>query len=531
MTAVSGLEPPTLRPGAGSAGTGLEPAEIEGVDVLAVAMAPAPPAEPAGSGAEDTDEVLHPTPQPRRGAVEAAVRYGVDVAARAEATGVTGKAGETLLVGPPRESAGLPGKLVFLGVGDESARSLRRAGAALARATTGAACVRTSVLDGLDEPAQQAFLEGFFLGGYRAPREGKSVSAVPAMARRMEVTGLDPRALAAAEITARAVWLARDLANLPPNVATPDWIAVQSRVVAERAGLAVRILAEDELRAEGFGGLTAVGAGAEHPPRLVEISYVPDGKAAAAGPHVVLAGKGITFDSGGISLKPRDAMMAMKMDMSGAAVVLAAVEAAAALEVPYRVTALLALAENALGDASYRPGDVVTTFDGTTVEIGNTDAEGRVVLADVLGYAAAELVPDVLIDVATLTGAAALGLGQQYGALFSNAPGLLAALERAGAESGERVWQLPLVREYSYALDSDTADLAHVAPPALKFGAGAIVAALFLEKFTAGAAWAHLDIAGPMRAPSDTHELAKGATGFGTRLLISYLRDLAGGRS
>ncbi|WAP52677.1 M17 family metallopeptidase [Arthrobacter sp. ATA002] len=222
-------------------------------------------------------------------------------------------------------------------------------------------------------------------------------------------------------------------------------------------------------------------------------------------------------------------MMAMKMDMAGAAVVLAAVEAAAALQLPHRVTAVLALAENAISGSAYRPGDVVRTYNGSTVEIGNTDAEGRVALADALGYAVAGLAPDVLVDVATLTGAAALGLGQQYGALFANSPHLLTALEKAGSDSGDRVWQLPLVQEYGYALESDTADLAHVAPPALKFGAGAIVAALFLEKFVDGTAWAHIDIAGPMRAASDAHEISKGATGFGTRLLISYLRNIPAG--
>lgn len=518
MTAVSAVEQLLARTGAPTAGTGLQPAPDEGIDVLAVAMA----AAPKTTVREDTDEALHPTPQPRRGAVETALWYEVDVAARAATAGVTGKAGETLLVEPPSAKTELlPAKLIFLGVGDESVRSMRRAGAALARATRGAARIRAAVVDGLAPAAQQAFVEGFLLGGYRAPKHGKT-PAGPPMAREMQLTGLDREALRVAEITARAVWLARDLTNLPPDTATPEWMAAQSRAVAARAGLEISVLDEGELRRKGFGGLLAVGSGSAHPPRLVQISYRP---ASGGGEHIVLAGKGITFDSGGISLKPRDAMMTMKMDMAGAAVVLAAVEAAAALRIPHRVTAVLALAENAIGGSAYRPGDVVTTYNGTTVEIGNTDAEGRMVLADALAYAAAELAPDALVDVATLTGAAALGLGQQYGALFSNTPQLLNALEKAGGDSGDRVWQLPLVHEYDYALDSHTADLAHVAPPALKFGAGAIVAALFLEKFVDGVPWAHVDIAGPMRAGSDSHEIAKGATGFGTRLLISYLRD------
>ena len=518
MTAVSAMEQLQYSAGAPTAGTGLQPTPEEGVDVLAVGMA----AAPETSSGEDADEALHPTPQPRRGAVETALWYGVDVAARAATAGVSGKAGETLLVEPPSDKAGeLPAKLIYVGVGDESVQSLRRAGAALARATRGARRIRAAVVDGLGADAQQAFLEGFLLGGYQAPRQGKTPPG-PAMARSMEVTGLDSDALQLALTTARAVWLARDLTNLPPDVATPEWMAAQSRAVAEQAGLEITVLDQAELLREGFGGLTAVGSGSANPPRLVQVSYQPTGETAE---HVVLVGKGITFDSGGISLKPREAMMSMKMDMAGAAVVLASVQAAAELKLPHRVTGILALAENAIGASAYRPGDVVTTYGGTTVEIGNTDAEGRMVLADALAYAAAELAPDVLVDIATLTGAAALGLGQQYGAVFSNTPHLLKALEKAGEASGDRIWPLPLVHEYDYALDSDTADVAHVAPPALKFGAGAIVAALFLEKFVDGVPWAHLDIAGPMSARADKHETAKGATGFGTRLLISLLRD------
>ncbi|MFJ7750491.1 leucyl aminopeptidase family protein [Arthrobacter sp. NPDC097144] len=521
MTAVSAAERLHPRTGAPTAGTGLHPAPEEGIDVLAVAMA----AAPQTSVRDDTEEALHPTPQPRRGSVETALWYEVDVAARAATAGVTGKAGETLLVEPPSGKTGeLPAKLIYLGVGDESTAGMRRAGAAFARATRGARRIRAAVVDGLAPEVQQAFLEGFFLGGYHAPRQGKT-PAGPPMAREMQLTGLDPEALRLAQITARAVWLARDLTNLPPDVATPEWMAVQSRAVADRSGLSITVLDEAELSRRGFGGLTAVGSGSSNPPRLVQVSYQPAAAAADSGQHIVLAGKGITFDSGGISLKPREAMMSMKMDMAGAAVVLAAVEAAAALELPHRVTGILALAENAIGASAYRPGDVVATYGGTTVEIGNTDAEGRIVLADALAYAAAELAPDVLVDIATLTGAAALGLGQQYGAVFSNTAELLSAMEKAGSASGDRVWPLPLVQEYGYALASDTADLAHVAPPALKFGAGAIVAALFLEKFVDGTRWVHLDIAGPMRAGTDSHETARGATGFGTRLLISFLRD------
>ncbi|MER2136692.1 MAG: leucyl aminopeptidase family protein [Arthrobacter sp.] len=506
MTAVSGLAPLAERPG--EPGAALSPQPEEGVDVLAVAVAPGP----AGD---------RTVPEPRRGAVEAAVRYGIDVAARAEAAGVTGKAGEHLVIEPPRGSADLPGKLIYLGVGDESHQSLRRAGASLARATFGARKIRMSIIDSMTPQAQQAFLEGFFLGGYRAPRTGLEDPGKP-MAEQMEVTGLSGHALELAEISARAAWLARDLTNTPPDTATPEWIAAQSSAVAAAHGLDVEIRGPQALAAEGFGGLTSVGSGSANGPRLVRITYRPTGEGSPD--RVVLVGKGITFDSGGISLKPRESMPAMKMDMAGSAVVLAAVQAAAELQLPFEVTGLLALAENALDGASYRPGDIVRTYSGTTVEIGNTDAEGRMVLADALAYAVQELNPSALIDVATLTGAAMLGLGKRHAALFGNDPQLLSAMEAAASSSGEPLWQLPLVPDYDYLLESATADLAHVAPVGAKAGAGAILAALFLEKFVDSTPWVHLDIAGPMEVSSDTHEYSKGATGFGARLLISFLR-------
>ncbi|WP_246657699.1 leucyl aminopeptidase family protein [Arthrobacter yangruifuii] len=515
VTALPALNP---RTGKAESGSGLQPVPAEGVDILAVAMTPAPD----GSGREDEDEAANRVPQPRRGAGEAAVRYGADVAARARSAKVTGRAGEILVIEPPRDAADLPGRLIYVGAGDESPAALRSAGAALARATMGARRIRGSVVDGLEPARQEAFLEGFLLGGYRPPRAGVTDGPAP-IAAHLELTGLDEGAAARAAVTARAVWTARDLTNIPADTATPEWIAEQARSLAGSSALTVRVRAEDELRAGGFGGLLAVGSGSEHPPRLVEVTYQPDG---ADLPHVVLVGKGITFDSGGISLKPRDAMMTMKTDMAGAAAVLAVAEAAASLKLPVKVTAVLALAENAIGAASYRPADVVTTYNGTTVEVGNTDAEGRMVLADALAYAAAELAPDVLVDVATLTGAAALGLGMHHAALFGNAPGLLARLEEAGRTSGDAVWQLPLVAEYADVLDSDIADVSHIAPVKAKFGAGAIVAALFLERFTGGVPWAHVDIAGPSRATKDSREVTKGATGFGVRLLLSYLAGL-----
>jgi leucyl aminopeptidase len=327
---------------------------------------------------------------------------------------------------------------------------------------------------------------------------------------------------------ATATWLVRDLANTPSSTKDPAWVADRASELARAAGLRVEVLGPRELEAQGFGGILAVGAGSASPPRLVTVSYDPAGPAGTAGrrrQHVVVVGKGITYDTGGLSIKPREAMVPMKTDMAGAAVALATVLGAAAAEVPHRVTAVLPLAENHFGASSYRPGDVLRMWGGRTVEIANTDAEGRLVLGDALAWADATLDPDVLVDVATLTGAASLGLGKQHGALYATDPRLTAALEAAGAESGEPVWSMPLVEDYVDAVRSTVADLRHV-PQDAKYGGGSITAALFLREFVGARTWAHLDIAGPARSTADRHEVTEGATGFGARLLLRWLAAL-----
>ncbi|MGF9662795.1 leucyl aminopeptidase family protein [Arthrobacter crystallopoietes] len=499
------------RPALDSHAPGLE----SSADVLVV---------PVAQGATSANDAERATPQPRRGAAEAAARYGVDVTLLAEVHSVTGKAGEILNATAPRQEQRLPKRLVFLGVGDEAPPSLRKAGAALAKATLGAGTVRSSVVDGLPEAAQQAFIEGFLLGGYRPPRAGTS-PAPQAVAAELELSGVSAAAVSAATATGRAVWLSRNLANMPSNVKNPAWIAGQAQRLADAAGLEVRIWDEAELAAAGFGGLLAVGSASQYGSRLVQLTYSPQDPVPDAR-HVVLVGKGITFDTGGISLKPRESMVPMKTDMAGAGVVLSVLNAAAELGVRHRVTGLLALAENAIGAASYRPGDVVSVYGGTTVEIGNTDAEGRMVLADALAYAVGQLAPDELIDIATLTGAASMGLGRRHAALYATAPHLVAAFEAAGKASGDRVWHMPLAEvaeEYRFSLDSDIADLSHISSPGSKVSAGSITAALFLREFVGDVPWVHLDIAGPARATADEAEVTKGATGFGTRLLLSYL--------
>jgi leucyl aminopeptidase len=244
-------------------------------------------------------------------------------------------------------------------------------------------------------------------------------------------------------------------------------------------------------------------------------------------PHVVIVGKGITFDTGGVSLKrPYEFMTAMKSDMAGAAAALATLSALPELQPQVKVTALLMCAENALSGTSQRPSDVITQYDGTTVEIINTDAEGRLVLADGLGYALENLDPDYLIDIATLTGSATLGLGRQYAAMYTRDEKLALELVAIGEQSGERVWHMPLVDDYRDSLDSDVADLNHAADKG-DYSAGSVTAALYLENFVGTSRWVHLDIAGPARSETDAGENVKGGTGFGVRLLLDWIVSLS----
>lgn len=479
-------------------------------DVDAVVLPIAPPAE----GDEEV--------QPRIGTAEAAARYGIDLADLAERAHAEGSAGSARTVHLPHALGAelpwsrLPARIVLVGVGDGRPEDLRRAGAAIARETRGLRQVVTTVGADAGAESTRALVEGYLLGAYRHPSAATG-KPEPGPAESLVLLGrYGP--LDVARHTAAAAWAARVLTVTPSSTKTPQWLADRAVEAGRAAGLEVRVLGPSELAAQGFGGLLAVGAGSVHPPRLVTVAYTPPGSTR----HVVVVGKGITFDSGGLSVKPRESMVAMKTDMAGAAVALATVLGAAALGVSHQVTAVLPLAENALGGASYRPGDVLTIHGGTTVEVANTDAEGRLVLADALHYADAELDPDVLIDVATLTGAATLGLGTVHGALFSADDVLADELVAAGTAAGEPLWRMPLVAEYRSALDSSVADIRHVvAAPFV--GAGAITAALFLQRFAGTRRWAHLDIAGPARATAAAHEVPEGATGFGVRALLRWL--------
>ncbi|HET9558380.1 MAG TPA: leucyl aminopeptidase, partial [Actinomycetota bacterium] len=306
----------------------------------------------------------------------------------------------------------------------------------------------------------------------------------------------------------------RDLSNEPANALHPADLAAAARRLLAGKGVTVKVKNEKELASEGFGGIVGVGQGAENPPRLIELRYAPKGAVGA----VVLVGKGITFDSGGLSLKPADSMKTMKTDMSGAAAVLATMTVLAELDVKVAVTGYLASAENMPSGRATRPGDVLTMKNGKTVEVLNTDAEGRLVMADALALGAASK-PDAIIDVATLTGACAVALGNRYTGLMANDEALAAELLAAAAEAGEPTWRLPLPPEYRKDIESDLADLKNVGD---RYG-GALFAGLFLQEFVGDRPWAHLDIAGPARAESEDGYLSKGSTGVSVRTLLTWL--------
>ena len=417
--------------------------------------------------------------------------------------------------------------VLLVGVAAATPADLRTAGAALGRAGRGRTDLLVAAGDLASAPgAAGALAEGLALGGYTSPRwlsEGTTPSKPPVASVHL-VGDVDESAVRRAVARARATMLARNLAVVPSNTKNPAWMAAQARAIGRRTGLEVKVWSDRDLRAEGFGGLLAVGAGSVTPPRLVQLSHTPQ-DATSDTPHVVLVGKGITFDTGGLDIKPAEGMLAMKTDMSGSAVVLAVLAACRELEVPVRVTGLLALAENAVGGASYRPSDVVTMYGGRTVEIGNTDAEGRMVMADALAYADANLDPDVLLDIATLTGAARVALGRSMAPVYATDEALGEALVAAGRATGELLWPFPLVEDYRASLDTPVADVNHIAGTPV--GAGSITAALFLREFVGERRWAHLDIAGVGRSDVDRGLLTKGGTGFGARLLLTWLEEMA----
>jgi leucyl aminopeptidase len=312
---------------------------------------------------------------------------------------------------------------------------------------------------------------------------------------------------------------ARRLSNQPPNALTPAALAREARQVAAEVGLACRVFDVPELRKRKMGALLAVGQGSANPPRLVVLEHRPR---RSGRPTVCLVGKGITFDSGGISIKPSAGMQDMKHDMSGAAAVVGALRAAALLDVPLHVVGILAAAENLPGGGAYRPGDILTSMSGQTIEIQNTDAEGRLVLCDALHFARTHYEPAAIIDLATLTGACVVALGSYTSGLFGNHEGLAAAIRRASEATGERTWPMPLFDEHRDEMRSQIADLKNVSGSR---DAGASTAAAFLSRFVGDTPWAHLDIAGTAYTGKPGPCQPYGATGVGVRLLAELLQE------
>lgn len=501
----------------------LSPLAVTGAAVVALAVLPGLP----GSTEDESAPQLGP------GADELSGLDGVpDLLDLLTSAGATGAAGEvTELPGVRRDGAADDAlvRVLLVGVGEQSPADLRRAGAALARRCRETDEVASAVQAVAGDDGLTAFVEGATLGSFTFSlrREGPEHPPVRHVVLALtapseETTAVLERAVA----RGRAGWRSRLLATVPSNTKSPQWLADQVVEATTAAGLTAEVMDEAALHAGGFGGVIGVGQGSATPPRVVKVEYAPEGtpsgRRARRTPHVVLVGKGITFDSGGLSIKPGQAMATMKRDMTGAAVVAAVMAALPAVGCPVRVTALLPLAENAVGGGSMRPGDVLTHVGGRTTEVTNTDAEGRLVLADALAHAVAELEPDALVDVATLTGGIKVALGQHLGGLFATDDALADALVAAGGRAGEPLWRMPLEREYAGKLASKIAD-ADNAPG----GPPAITAALFLEPFTGGLPWAHLDIASVGDAPEDSFEWTAGPTGFGARLLLDWLGSAA----
>ena len=458
--------------------------------------------------------------RPQEGAAELMGTTPVDVEGLLAREQAKGEPGELVAVPVPGE--GPLERVLLVGTGAATPADLRKAAAAVARRAKGSASLALD-LRGLavGEAEVRALLAGLLLASYGFSRKAEPK---PRVLQDITLVVTDPSSLQAAVDRAvavtRATAVARDLVNTPSLEKTPDWLGKRASELL--SGLEVDVVDEKQLAARGFGGILGVGQGSSRPPRLISAVY--DGGGSTT---VVLVGKGITFDTGGLSLKPNEGMLAMKTDMGGAAAVLGTLRAVADLQLPIKVIGLVAAAENMPSGTAQRPGDVLRQYGGRTVEVLNTDAEGRLVLADAIAYADLDLDADVIVDVATLTGAMPVALGKRQAGMFASDDALAGQLEQASADSGERLWRMPLVEDYRVALDSPIADLRNIGNPKRKLGGGSITAALFLREFTGGRPWAHLDIAGPARSDADEDEVTKGGTGYGVRLLTRWLEALS----
>jgi leucyl aminopeptidase len=478
------------------------------VDAVVIGMAPGSDQVALLPGAESIDKAFHGS-----------------LATMLTQLGGTGKTDD--IVKFPTLGATKASIVVAVGMGSLADRgtaayreALRRAAGAAARALTGvgSAAIALPIHDAAEA---SAITEGILLGSYSFDQYKTGPSRAPIASVTLVGSGTKAKpvkaAVTRAEVVSTAVNLARDWVNTPPRDLTPEAFVERAAKVTKKANLQVTVLDEKALAKGGYGGLMGVGQGSAHPPRLVRIAYRPH----RAKKHIALVGKGITFDSGGLSLKPADSMPEMKCDMSGAAAVVAAIHAIATLGLNVSVTAYAALAENMPSGSAQRPSDIITIYGGKTVEVLNTDAEGRLVLADAL-VRAAEDEPDTIVDVATLTGAAIVALGKRVAGLMANDDELLSQVRDAAEQAGEQIWPLPLPPELREKLDSAIADIANVGDRS----GGALQAGLFLQEFISdGINWAHLDIAGPAFTDKAFGYTPRGGTGAAVRTLVQFVED------
>ncbi len=450
-----------------------------------------------------------------------------------------GKANQTVLF---HTQGKIPAKRVLLvGLGKKSeARldSLRQAMGSASKRVRQAGAVSchavlpiSSIAGATPETLAQAMIEGIALGGYEFTAYRSEQNANPKKLTRMTIVESGGERLGAIRegvrrglASAEATWFVRDLCNHPSNVMTPTRLVGEAKGVARERGVTLKVLERRDMERLGMGALLGVARGSHEPPKFIILEYqgARSGKSSRARQPIVLVGKTITFDTGGISIKPSENMEQMKADMTGGAEVLATVRAAARLRLPLHVIGILPATENMPGGGAIKPGDILTTLSGKTVEVQNTDAEGRLILADGLAYAT-RLKPKAIIDIATLTGACVVALGKFAIGMFGSHASLKDQIKQAGEVAGERVWEMPLWQEYFEQLKSDVADMRNIGGR----GGGMITAALFLSKFVGDYPWIHLDIASTDWSDGERAYISKGPTGIGTRLLLQYLLDEA----
>lgn len=439
-----------------------------------------------------------------------------------------GKESELLLLYPTDASNGM--RIALLGLGeakDASVERLRRAFCCLTKKSQEKSLTKISVIppthELLDEESiSYGIIEGILFGNYIFDRY-KTEKTIKPLAS-VDLLGVSPTTVAlVAKLLPvfKGVYLARDLVNGCADDVTPEHLAEVAKDIASNAPrMKARIMNRKQLEKEKLGLLLAVGRGSHSEPHMIIIEYKGTKEQKAC---TVLVGKGVTYDTGGLNLKPTGSMETMRCDMGGAATVLGVMQALAELQLPINVTAVIPTVENCIDAASYKPGDIYTGYAGVSVEIANTDAEGRLILADAIAYAVKNLAPARILDYATLTGAMVVALGEETTGMMSNDDELANAFTRAGLSTFERVWRLPIYEEYADALKSDVADMKNVGDRT----AGAIAAALFLHKFVGSTPWAHFDIAGTAFLSKERRYQPKGATGVGVRATVEYLYSLA----